>query len=90
MKGKNLKKALDLAVKAKLYDYIKKITAEIGEGESNQAHEDPQNLAKVAEHFIENGQVDKAVPLLIASKQVERALELCIQQNIPITEDMAK
>lgn len=29
MKAKNVKKALNLAVKAKLYDYIKKITADV-------------------------------------------------------------
>ena len=29
MKGKNLKKAMSIAVKAKLYDYVKKITTEI-------------------------------------------------------------
>ena len=29
MKAKNIKKALNLAVKAKLYDYIKKITSEV-------------------------------------------------------------
>ncbi len=30
MKAKNIKKALNLAVKSKLYDYIQKITYNIG------------------------------------------------------------
>ena len=35
--------------------------------------------------FIENGKPDKAIPLLVASKQNRRALELCLQYNLDIT-----
>jgi len=82
IKGKNFKKALDLSVKYKLFDYIKKITGEIDEDA------DPEVLANVAAHFMENNQQDKAVHLLLASNQIEKALELCIEYNIPITEDI--
>lgn len=84
MKGKNLKKALDIAVNAKLYDYIKRITDEIN------AEKDSEALEKAAQHFLDGNQQDKAIHLLIASKQIEKALELCIEHNIPITEDIAK
>ena len=83
MKAKNVKKALNLAVKSKLYDYIQKITYNVGE------EEDVEVLAQVAEYFITNNQFDKAVHLLVASKQVERALDIFVQNNIPITEDIA-
>jgi hypothetical protein len=33
MKSKNIKKAINLAVKSKLYDYIAKITTSLGEDE---------------------------------------------------------
>eukprot|EP01017_Pseudomicrothorax_dubius_P018986 TRINITY_DN2090_c0_g1_i1.p1 TRINITY_DN2090_c0_g1~~TRINITY_DN2090_c0_g1_i1.p1 ORF type:complete len:410 (+),score=166.40 TRINITY_DN2090_c0_g1_i1:12-1241(+) len=82
IRGRNFKKALDLATKYKLYDYIKKITNEIGEDA------DPDTLNRVADYFLQNNQPDKAVHLLIASKQVDKALELCIECNVPITEDI--
>ena len=53
IKGRNFKKALDLSVKYKLFDYIKKITGEIDEDA------DPEVLANVAAHFMENNQQDK-------------------------------
>lgn len=48
MKAKNIKKALNLAIQSKLYDYIQKITYNIGEDE------DIEVLAQVAEYFITN------------------------------------
>jgi hypothetical protein len=49
MKSKNIKKALNLSVKSKLYDYISKITTSLGEDE------DMEVLAQVAEYFIGSG-----------------------------------
>ena len=60
-KGKNYKKALDLSVKYKLYDYIKRITGEINEDA------DPEVLGSVAEHFMENNQQDKVLILFLLS-----------------------
>lgn len=84
MKGKNLKKALDIAVKAKLFDYVKKITAEINPEADNEL------LNKLSQTFLDGNNNEQAVHLLIASKQIEKALELCIQNNIPITEDIVR
>ncbi len=53
IKGRNFKKALDLSMKFKLFDYINKITGEVNEDA------DPEVLAAVAGHFIENNQHDK-------------------------------
>jgi len=84
MKGRNLKKALDIAVKAKLYDYVKKISGEINPDADNEM------LNKLSQAFLDGNQNEQAVDLLIASKQIEKALELCIQNNIPITDDIVK
>lgn len=84
MKGSNLKKALDIAVKAKLYDYVKKITAEMNPDANNEI------LEKMSKLFLDGNQNEQAVHMLIASKQIEKALELCIQNNIAITEDIVK
>lgn len=35
-------------------------------------------------------QPEKALPLLINSKQFERALDVCARFNIPITDDIVK
>jgi len=82
IKGRNFKRALDLSMKFKLFDYMNKITGEVDK------NADPQVLGAVAAHFMENNQPDRAVGLLIASGQQEKALELCLEHNIPITEDM--
>ena len=61
MKAKNIRKALSLAVKCKLFDYIEKITQNVGKDD------DRESLAELAEYFIKNQQYDKAVHLLVAS-----------------------
>jgi hypothetical protein len=40
--------------------------------------------------LLEANKYERAVPLLISSKQYERALDVCIQQNVPIQEDLIK
>lgn len=40
--------------------------------------------------LIEANKFDRAVPLLVSVKQYEKALDLCIQHNVPIQEDLVK
>ena len=40
--------------------------------------------------LIQSGKFQRAVPLLISVKQYEKALDLCIQQNVPIHDDLVK
>jgi hypothetical protein len=35
-------------------------------------------------NLLEANKFERAVPLLISSKQYERALDICVQQNVPI------
>ena len=53
LRGRNFKKALNLSVRYKLYDFIKRITNEI------DVNADPEDLVAVAEYFIENNQFDE-------------------------------
>lgn len=43
----------------------------------------------MAQQFIQNQQYDKAVQLLIASKQYEKGLEICVQHDVMITEELS-
>ena len=50
----------------------------------------PSPLPQVADFFSSNGQHEKAVHLLVRSKKTEEALDMCMAQNITITEEMAE
>ena len=45
---------------------------------------------RVADYFMENDQFDKAVELLVKSKQVDSALDLCLSHHIRLTEEMVE
>ncbi len=53
IKGRNYKRALDLAVRFKFFDYVERITKE------TDNTTDPNVLIDIAEHFLENGQPNK-------------------------------
>ena len=40
--------------------------------------------------LLEAGKFERVVPLLVSSKQYERALDICIQHNVPIQEELIK
>ena len=50
----------------------------------------PEMTKRVADYFIENSQFDKAVELLVKSKQVGAVLELCLTHHIKLTEEMVE
>jgi len=78
------KRALELCFSARLFDALRKIADDLS------ADSDPAILAKCAEFFMEHSQHDKAVHLLSISKQYERAVQLCNEHDVQITEDMAE
>ena len=45
---------------------------------------------KVADYFMEHGQFDKAMEILVKSKKVREALDLCMAHNITLTEDLVE
>jgi hypothetical protein len=58
IRGRNFKRALDLSVRFKLWDYIEKITREASD------ETDPEVLVPIAEYFMKNNQVDKVIKKL--------------------------
>lgn len=78
------KRALELCFSARLFDALRKVAEDLS------ADSDPEILAKCAQFFMEHQQHDKAVHLLSMSHQYERAVELCYEHNVHITEDMAE
>ena len=45
---------------------------------------------KVADYFMEHGQFDKAMEILVRSKKIVEALDLCMSHNITLTEDLVE
>lgn len=91
----NTKKALDLCKKYNLYEVMKDISTDIASqslkaGGAGAPEAETANVAKTAQFFIDNEQYDKAVHILVSSKEVEEAIALCEQYNVQITEELAQ
>jgi hypothetical protein len=54
------------------------------------ANTSPALLSRVANFFLDHKQYDKAVSLYVTAKQYEQALELCVRQNVKVSEVMAE
>jgi len=78
------KRALELCFSARLFDALRKIADDLS------ADSDPEILAKCAEFFMQHNQHEKAVHLLSMSHQYEKAVDLCCEHDVQITEDMAE
>jgi len=78
------KRALELCFSAKLFDSLRKVAEDLS------ADSDPEILARCAQFFMEHKQHDKAVHLLSMSHQYERAVELCYEHSVQVTEEMAE
>ncbi len=72
----NTKKALDLCKKYNLYEVMKDISTDIA-SQSGPKDAESANVAKTAQFFIDNEQYDKAVHILVSSKEIDEALALC-------------
>nr|CAD7263177.1 unnamed protein product [Timema shepardi] len=79
-----LHKALDLAFRTQQYSALQLIALDLN------STSDPVLIAKCAKFFVDNKQFDKAVDLLAVGKQYEEALALCVEHDIPVTEDLAE
>ena len=79
-----LGKALDLAFSTNQHNALQFISGAL-DGDT-----DPVLLNKTADFFLQGGQFNKAVELYAASKNYPKALELCVNHNISVTEEMAE
>ncbi|KAM9305481.1 intraflagellar transport protein 140 homolog [Gastrophryne carolinensis] len=83
-KSGHLSKALELAFATEQFGALQLIAEDLDE------KSDPALLARCSDFFIQHNQFEKAVELLLAAKKYYDALQLCLEQNLIITEDMAE
>ncbi|XP_033630790.1 intraflagellar transport protein 140 homolog [Asterias rubens] len=83
-KGGHFSKALELAFKTQQFGALQLIAEDLDE------RTDPVLLNRCAEFFMEHGQYDKAVDLMVVAKKYDEALDLCERQSVPITERLAE
>lgn len=81
MKGGKLSKAVEMCFQAQLFDVLQHIADDMTPDKS-----DPTLYNRCAEFFMQFGHNDKAVKMLIAAQQYSRALELCVEHDVAITE----
>ncbi|KAM4524435.1 intraflagellar transport protein 140 homolog [Odontesthes bonariensis] len=77
-------KALELAFATEQFAALELIAADLNESS------DPALLARCSDFFISHSQYEKSVELLVAAKKYHQALELCLTQNLTITEELAE
>uniref|UniRef100_A0A8C5KRC3 Intraflagellar transport 140 n=1 Tax=Jaculus jaculus TaxID=51337 RepID=A0A8C5KRC3_JACJA len=77
-------KALELAFATQQFAALQLIAEDLNE------KSDPALLARCSDFCIEHKQFEKAVELLLAAKKYHEALQLCLDQNMTITEEMAE
>uniref|UniRef100_H0WI76 Intraflagellar transport protein 140 homolog n=1 Tax=Otolemur garnettii TaxID=30611 RepID=H0WI76_OTOGA len=83
-KAGHFSKALELAFATQQFAALQLIAEDLDE------KSDPALLARCSDFFIEHRQYKKAVELLLAAKKYHEALQLCLEQNMTITEEMAE
>ncbi|XP_069343215.1 intraflagellar transport protein 140 homolog [Eulemur rufifrons] len=83
-KAGHFSKALELAFATQQFAALQLIAEDLDE------KSDPALLARCSDFFIEHRQYEKAVELLLAARKYHEALQLCLEQNMTITEDMAE
>ncbi|XP_069503073.1 intraflagellar transport protein 140 homolog isoform X2 [Ambystoma mexicanum] len=83
-KAGHFSKALELAFATEQFGALQLIAEDLDE------KSDPALLSRCSDFFIEHNQFEKAVELLLAAKKYSEALQLCLKQNLIITEEMAE
>ncbi|XP_006901968.1 PREDICTED: intraflagellar transport protein 140 homolog [Elephantulus edwardii] len=83
-KAGHFSKALELAFATQQFVALQLIAEDLDE------KSDPALLARCSDFFNEHNQYEKAVELLLAAKKYHEALQLCLEQNMTITDEMAE
>ena len=84
-KGSNYGKAIALCLSTQQWHMLDIITADM-----KAEVVDPEVLAKCGAFFMERGEFGKAMGMLVKGKQLERAVALCLEKNVFISEEMAE
>ncbi|XP_077407490.1 intraflagellar transport protein 140 homolog isoform X1 [Vanacampus margaritifer] len=77
-------KALEVAFATEQFAALQMVAEDLNESS------DPALLARCSEFFIQHSQFKRAVELLIAAKKYPQALELCVNENLTVTEELAE
>ncbi|XP_004562563.1 intraflagellar transport protein 140 homolog isoform X2 [Maylandia zebra] len=77
-------RALELAFATEQFGALEMIAEDLNESS------DPALLARCSDFFSTHSKYEKSVELLVAAKKYHQALELCVTQNLTITEDLAE
>ncbi|XP_068886209.1 intraflagellar transport protein 140 homolog isoform X2 [Aphelocoma coerulescens] len=83
-KAGHFSKALELAFATQQFGALQLIAEDLDE------KSDPALLARCSGFFIEHAQYEKAMELLLTAKKYHEALQLCLEQNLTITEELAE
>ncbi|KAL0984320.1 hypothetical protein UPYG_G00139910 [Umbra pygmaea] len=83
-KAGHFSKALELAFATEQFAALQLVAEDLNETS------DPALLARCSDFFIKHGHYEKAVELLLAAKKYHEALQLCLDQNLTITEELAE
>ncbi|KAI1896231.1 hypothetical protein AGOR_G00092680 [Albula goreensis] len=83
-KAGHFSKALELAFATQQFGALQLIAEDLDE------NSDPALLARCSDFFIKHSQYEKAVELLVAAKKYHEALQLCLDQSLTITEELAE
>lgn len=87
MRGNSLKKAMDLAMKNNLSEYIQQISQQLV---LNGVQNKPSNMGNLANIFEKQGDNDKAFGMHLAAGKIENALDLLEKENIKLDKNSIK
>ncbi|XP_048575888.1 intraflagellar transport protein 140 homolog isoform X2 [Nematostella vectensis] len=83
-KGGNISKALELCFATQQFAALQVVAEDLDE------HTDPVMIDKCSAFFMDHGQYDRAVDLLVVGKKFSDALDLCMRHNVVITEELGE
>ncbi|NWU94483.1 IF140 protein, partial [Upupa epops] len=83
-KAGHFSKALELAFATQQFGALQLIAEDLDETS------DPALLARCSDFFIEHAHYEKAMELLLTARKYREALQLCLEQNLTVTEEMAE
>lgn len=83
-KSGNVARAIESCFNAQLFDVLSQIADNLGKDVSSDV------LCKCGEFFLQHGKHEKAVSMFITAQEFDRALEICIEKKIKLTEEMAE
>ncbi|KAG8348563.1 hypothetical protein TRVL_00608 [Trypanosoma vivax] len=80
----DIQKAIQVCIKGGLYDTMHRISSTL------DAESDSEVFLQMASHFIDSGHHTKAAEMYVFAKQFTSALNLCVENGVALTDEMAE